>query len=93
MTYKNGFESQNFAIFDNFYSTESKLKNFLRGWLLILGLYEGLVECATVCVKSEVILMWVGAERGEREKLISLVHFSGVIHNSSHQNSRKRIYE
>jgi hypothetical protein len=33
-----------------------RLKNFLMGWLLILGLKEGLVECATVCVKSEVIL-------------------------------------
>ena len=32
-------------------------KNFFRGWLLILGLKEGLVECATVCVKSEVILI------------------------------------
>ena len=45
--------SQNFGVFDNFYS---RLKNFLRGWLLILGLKEGLLECATVCVKSEVIL-------------------------------------
>ena len=34
----------------------ARLKNFLRGWLLVLGLKEGLVECATVCVKSEVIL-------------------------------------
>ena len=25
-------------------------------WLLYLGLKEGLVECATLCVKSEVIL-------------------------------------
>ena len=32
-------------------------KNFLRSWLLILGLKEGLVECATVCVKSENILI------------------------------------
>jgi hypothetical protein len=31
-------------------------KNFLRGWLLVLGLKECLVECATLCVKSEVIL-------------------------------------
>ena len=31
----------------------ARLKNFLRGWLLVLGL----VECATVCVKSEVILV------------------------------------
>ena len=28
----------------------------LRGWLLVLGIMEGLVECATVCVKSLVIL-------------------------------------
>ena len=34
-----------------------RLKNFFRGWLLILGLKEGLVEYATVCVKSEVILI------------------------------------
>ena len=33
------------------------LKNFLMGWLLVLGLKEDLVECATVCVKSEVILL------------------------------------
>ena len=34
----------------------ARLKNFLRGWLLVLGLKEGLVEYATLCVKSEVIL-------------------------------------
>ena len=38
----------------------ARLKNFLRGWILFLGLYEGLVECATVCVKSEVIPMVKG---------------------------------
>ena len=27
------------------------------GWLLVLGLKESLVECATVCVKSEVTLI------------------------------------
>ena len=32
-------------------------KIFLRGWLLVLGLEEGLVECATLCVKSWVILL------------------------------------
>ena len=36
----------------------ARLKNFLRGWLLVLGHKEGLVECATVCVKSEVILKY-----------------------------------
>ena len=34
----------------------ARLKNFLRGWWLALGIKEGLVECGTVCVKSEVIL-------------------------------------
>ena len=51
------FESQNFAIFDNFYKLTARLKNFLRGWLLVWGLKEGLVECATVCVESVVILI------------------------------------
>ena len=35
----------------------TRLKNFLGGWLLVLGLKEDLVECATVCVKSVVILI------------------------------------
>ena len=30
------------------------------GWLLVLGLKESLVECATVFVKSEVILVCLG---------------------------------
>ena len=34
----------------------ARLKNFLMGWLLVLSLKECLVECATVCVKSVVIL-------------------------------------
>ena len=33
-------------------------KNFFRSWLLILDLKECLVECATVCFKSEVILIF-----------------------------------
>jgi hypothetical protein len=40
-----------------FAQLSARLKNFLRGWLLVLGLKEGLVECATVCVKSVVILL------------------------------------
>ena len=40
----------------------ARLKNFLRGWLLVLGLKECLVECATMCVKSEVILTYLGKE-------------------------------
>ena len=31
-------------------------KTFINGWLFVLGLKECLVECATVCVKSVVIL-------------------------------------
>ena len=40
-----------------FTQLNARLKNFLRGCLLVLDLKECLVECATLCVKSEVILM------------------------------------
>ena len=33
-----------------------RINNFFVGWLLFWGLKEGLVECATVCVNSWVIL-------------------------------------
>ena len=46
-----------------FVQLSARLKNFLVGWLLVLGLKKGLVECATVCVKSEVILMYVELPR------------------------------
>ena len=39
-----------------FAQLSARLRNFLGGWLLVLGIKEGLVECATVCVKSVVIL-------------------------------------
>ena len=39
-----------------FTQLNSSLKNFLRGWLLVLGLKECLVEWQILCVKSEVIL-------------------------------------
>ena len=39
-----------------FAQLSARLENFLGGWLLVLGIKEGLVECATVCVKSVVIL-------------------------------------
>ena len=48
------FESQNLAIFYNFYSTDRKTQNLFK----VLGLKEGLVKCATVCVKSVVILLF-----------------------------------
>ena len=34
----------------------ARLEKFLVDWLLVLGLKESLVECTTVCFKSEVIL-------------------------------------
>jgi hypothetical protein len=37
----------------------ARLKSFLGGWLLVLGIKEGLVKCAKVCVKSGVILLHV----------------------------------
>jgi hypothetical protein len=40
-----------------FAQLSARLKNFLGGWLLVLGIKEGLVECATVCIKSVVILI------------------------------------
>ena len=39
-----------------FTQVTARLKNFLVGWLLVLGLKEDLVECATVYIKSWVIL-------------------------------------
>ena len=48
----------------------ARLKNFLRGWLLVLRLKEGLVECATVCVKSEVILMILAIMRGNMDVIM-----------------------
>ena len=42
-----------------FVQLSARLKNFLRGWLLVLVLKEGLVECATVYVKSVVILTYI----------------------------------
>jgi hypothetical protein len=41
-----------------FAQLSARLKNFLRGWLLVLGIKEGLVKGATVCVKSVVILYY-----------------------------------
>ena len=39
-----------------FAQLSARIEN-LRGWLLVLGLKEVLVERATVCIKSVVILM------------------------------------
>ena len=39
-----------------FAQLSARLKTFLGSWLLVLGIKKGLVKCATVCVKSVVIL-------------------------------------
>ena len=46
-----------------FVQPSSRLMEFLMGWLLVLGLKECLVECATVCVKSAVILIYRQCEQ------------------------------
>ena len=38
-------------ILTTFFQLTARLKNFLMRWLLVLGLKECLVECATVCIK------------------------------------------
>ena len=43
-------------ILTTFTQVTARLKSFLLGRLLVLGLREGLIECATVYIKSEVIL-------------------------------------
>ena len=43
------------------------LLTFLRGWLLVLGLKEGLFKCATVCIKSEVILLNIDEKRKQKQ--------------------------
>ena len=46
-----------FQFLTTFTQVTTRLKNFLRRWLLVLGLKECLVKCATMCPKSEVILI------------------------------------
>ena len=42
--------------FKIFAQVNSRLMEFLVGWLLVLSLKECQVKCVTVCVKSAVIL-------------------------------------
>ena len=44
------------------------------GWLLVLGLKESLVEYATVCVQSEVILTKVGVNKSGQKKTGDVVY-------------------
>ena len=42
-----------------FVQPTSRRMEFLMGWLLVLGLKKGLLECATACIKSEIILKYI----------------------------------
>ena len=59
--------TSNFSFLTTFAQLSARLKNFLRGWLFVLGLKEGLVEWPTVCVKSVVILTFRQGLFGSKE--------------------------
>ena len=72
-----------------FAQLSARLKNFLGGWLLVLGIKEGLVECATVCVKSVVILttvlypiLWLMKNFGRNMNTLEL-NFAFGIHKNA----------
>ena len=63
-------------IYSHFYpknrTSKTQRLKILEGWLLDLGLKEGLVECTIVCVKSWVILthlLWLLQSDKEKKKL------------------------
>ena len=56
------FESQNFAIFNNFYASLHKTWNILLVSSLAFNLEEGPIRCAKVCDKSWVILTQIYAD-------------------------------
>ena len=73
----------------------ARLKNFLWDWLLALGIKEDLVECATVCIKSEVILfntythlhtlyLFMGIRYLITSQLLTNINL--VLHNGSKQS-------
>lgn len=53
------FDKVNFqtSLFSEMTSNVSRLQNLLRGWLLVLSIKECLVECVTMCVKSDFLLI------------------------------------
>ena len=67
-----------------FAQLSERLKLFLRGWLLFLGLKEGRVEYAKVCVKSWVIPTFTPTSTVIREMRVSLVSLGklGYYHNT-----------
>ena len=68
----------------------ARIKNFLMDWLMVLGLNEGLAECATLCLKSWVILTcsrvygtsWV--DRWQLTWHLSLYEFLPPLHTTWH---------
>ena len=57
MTQKIDYESQNFTIFDDFYSTDPKTQKLFNGLVVGFGPKGNPGRaCAIVCVKSEVTL-------------------------------------
>ena len=66
-----------------FTQLNARLKNFLRDWLLVLGLKECLVECATLCVKSEVILNKIYHNSLEIHSMISSFWIKSPSRNSN----------
>ena len=69
-----------------FAQLSARLKNFFNGWLLVLGLKEGLVQCATVCVKSVVILQIIPKSFKSHPKIISKLSLSHLCNQKSFQN-------
>ena len=69
-----------------FTQLNARLKKFLMGWLLVLGLKECLVECATLCVKSEVMLLWdhsyITSARGLGLLVLKMARFVDVLGGS-----------
>ena len=59
-----------------FTQLNARLKNISMGWLLVLGLKECLVQCATLCVKSEVMLMHIYSE--SKRMTITNAHFTTI---------------
>ena len=58
LLYKFENDQKNFGCVGSCGYDPASVKNFLMGWLLVLGL-KGQVECATVWIKSVVILKYV----------------------------------
>ena len=65
MTQKIDFKVRILPFLTTFAQLSARLKNFLGGRLLVLGIKEGLVKCATVCIKSVVILTFIFTKKNQ----------------------------